>query len=227
MKVILTGATGMVGQGVLRECLLDPGVTQVVTLGRTKTGQIHPKLEEIEHKNFEDFSPLEKRLTGFDACFYCMGVSSAGMGEKDYHHITYDYTLALARVLAQVNPGMTFTYVTGAGTDSTAKGRIMWARVKGATENALLALPFKAAYMFRPGLIQPLDGAVPRNKWLKGLLVLFKPLFPPLMALFPKHITTTRRIGRAMLKVTREGTFTPRLEAWNINDLGKIEGEKP
>ena len=226
MKVIVTGATGMVGQGVLRECLLDPGVTQVVTLGRAKTGLVHPKLGEIEHKDFTDFSSLQKQLAGYDACFYCMGVSSAGMSEEDYRHITYDFTLALARMLAPLNPGMTFTYVTGAGTDSTAKGSIMWARVKGATENALLALPFKGAYMFRPGLIQPLDGAVPRNKWLKGLLVVFKPLFPPLMALFPRHVTTTRRIGRAMIKVAREGAPSERLEARDINDLGKVEKEE-
>src|SRR5580698_4000842 len=165
MRTILFGATGMVGQGVLRECLADPDITQVLVIGRSSIGQSHPQLREIIHKNFEDFSPLEAELSGYDACFFCLGVSSAGMSEPAYRHVTYDFTLAAAKLLAQLNPNLTFIYVSGMGTDSTEKGRTMWARVKGETENAILRLPFKAAYMFRPGGIEPLDGIKPKNKW--------------------------------------------------------------
>mgnify|MGYP001964798300 FL=1 len=155
MKILIFGATGMVGQGVLRECLLDPDVTQVLVLGRNPTGQQHPKLREIIHPNLYDYSNIEAELTGMDACFYCLGVSSVGMKEDDYARISYDMTLAAATVLARLNPNMVFTYVSGAGTDSSEQGAIMWARVKGKTENALLRLPLRA-YMFRPGIIQPL-----------------------------------------------------------------------
>jgi uncharacterized protein YbjT (DUF2867 family) len=145
MKIILFGATGMVGQGVLRECLLDPDVETVLAVGRSPTGQQHAKLREILHDNFLDYSTIESQLAGFDACFFCLGVSSVGMGAERYRHLTYDITLAAATTLAKLNPGMVFTYVTGAGTDSTEQGRVMWARVKGKTENDLLKLPFKAA----------------------------------------------------------------------------------
>ncbi len=219
MKVILFGATGMVGQGVLRECLADAVVTQVLVIGRSTTGEVNEKLREIIHKNFEDFSPLENQLSGYDACFFCLGVSSAGMKEQDYRHITYDFTLAAAKTLAKLNPQMTFIYVTGAGTDSNEKVRMMWARVKGATENALLSLPFKAAYMFRPGVIQPLDGIVPKNKWLRILLVFLGPLFPLMKWLFPRHITTTRLIGQAMIKAARESYSKKLVESWDINQL--------
>jgi len=159
MNVILFGATGMVGQGVLRECLLDSAVHHVRTIGRTATGIEHPKLRESVHKNLWDFSCMEPDLSGFDACFFCLGISSAGMKEADYEHITYGITMAAAASLARLNPQMTFVYVSGAGTDSSEQGRIMWARVKGKTENALRRLPFRAAYMFRPGFIEPLHGA--------------------------------------------------------------------
>jgi uncharacterized protein YbjT (DUF2867 family) len=145
MKVILFGATGMVGQGCLRECLLDPGVESVLTVGRSPTGQRHAKLREIVHDNFLDYSTIESQLAGFDACFFCLGVSSVGMEEERYRHLTYDITMAAAKTLAKLNPGMVFTYVTGRGADSTERGRLMWARVKGKTENDLLKLPFKAA----------------------------------------------------------------------------------
>src|SRR5882757_9321137 len=158
MKVILFGATGMVGQGVLRECLVDPGVTGVLVVGRSPTGQSNAKLREIRHDNFLDFSAIEPQLTGFDACFFCLGVSSIGMTEERYRAITYDITLAAAKTLVRLNPGMVFTYVTGRSTDSTEQGPVRWARVKGKTENDLLKLPFKAAYMFRPAGIQPLHG---------------------------------------------------------------------
>ncbi|HET6212143.1 MAG TPA: NAD(P)H-binding protein, partial [Micromonosporaceae bacterium] len=157
MKVILFGATGMVGQGVLRECLLDPDVQEVLAIGRTPTGTHHPKLREIAHTDFLDFSTIENALAGYDACFFCLGVSSAGMSEDAYRRVTYDVTMAAARALAAANPSMTFVYVSGQGTDSSEHGRSMWARVKGETENALLAMPLRA-YMFRPGYIQPMHG---------------------------------------------------------------------
>ena len=176
MKVILFGATGMVGQGVLRECLLDPGVESVLAVGRSPTGQRHAKLREIVHDNFLDFSAIESQLTGFDACFFCLGVSSVGMNEERYRHLTYDITLAAATTLAKLNPGMVFIYVTGRGTDSTEQGRLMWARVKGKTENDLLKLPFKAAYMFRPAGIQPLHGIRSKTAWVQAIYVATAPL---------------------------------------------------
>jgi uncharacterized protein YbjT (DUF2867 family) len=161
MRVILFGTTGMVGQGVLRECLLDPRVEKVLSIGRSKSGERHPKLEEAD---ISDFDSLD--LSAYDACFFCLGVSSAGMSEEDYRRVTYDLTLDVAKKIA--TPRMTFIYVSGAGTDSTERGRTMWARVKGATENALLKLPFKAAYMFRPGVIQPLHGISSRTTSYRG-----------------------------------------------------------
>ena len=158
MNVLVFGATGMVGQGVLRECLVDPAVALVQTVGRTATGVTHPRLSEIVHADLMSYASIEPRLVGFDACFFCLGVSSAGMSEADYERVTYGITMAAATTLARLNKSMTFIYVSGAGTDSSERGRIMWARVKGRTENALLRLPFKAAYMFRPGVIQPLHG---------------------------------------------------------------------
>src|SRR5687767_13084664 len=147
MDVILFGATGMVGQGVLRECLLDPDVTRVVTVGRTRTGQTHPKLREIIPSDLYDLAPLTNDLTGFDACFFCLGVASAGMSEEAYSRVTYDLTAGTATLLSRLNPQMTFIYVSGAGADSTEKGRVMWARVRGKTENSILRLPFKRAYV--------------------------------------------------------------------------------
>jgi uncharacterized protein YbjT (DUF2867 family) len=217
MNVILFGASGMVGQGVLRECLLDPEISRIVSVVRSPTGTQNPKLQEIVHTNFTDFSAIAPQLTGLDSCFYCLGISSAGISEADYRRVTYDYTLAAARALVQSNPGMTFIYVSGAGTDSTEKGRVMWARVKGQTENALLHLPFKAAYMFRPGLIQPLHGIRSRTTLYRLLYALSRPLLPILLRLFPAHVTTTERLGRAMIKVARSGDSKPILEARDIS----------
>jgi uncharacterized protein YbjT (DUF2867 family) len=222
MKVILFGASGMVGQGVLKECLKDSGVTQVLSVGRSSLGITDPKLKEIVNKDFTDFSSLETEWRGYDACFFCLGISSVGMSEKDYRHVTYDFTLAAAAPLARLNPQMTFIYVSGTGTDSTEKGRIMWARVKGATENALLNLSFKAAYMFRPGLIQPMDGIVSKTKAYNILLAVFGWLIPILRKLFPRQVTTTRIIGRAMLKAARDGAPNKWIESWDINELGRI-----
>ena len=221
MKVILFGATGMVGQGVLKECLKDPEVTQVLVIGRSSLGQSHEKLREIRHQNFEDFSPLENQLVGYDACFFCLGVSSLGMTEKDYAHITYDFTLAAGKTLAKVNPAMTFIYVSGEGTDSTEKGKVMWARVKGKTENDLMKLFPGKAYGFRPGGIEPMDGIQPKNPWLRKLLVAFRPLFPVFRLFFPHYVTTTRHIGRAMIEVARNGDSKKTLATRDINALGK------
>ena len=163
MKVLLFGATGMVGQGVLRECLLAPDVERVQTVGRSATGQQHAKLGALVHPDLWDYSSIEPELTPFDACFFCLGVASSGLNEAEYTHLTYDLTLAAATTLARVNPAMTFIYVSGMGTDASEKGRLMWARVKGRTENAVRRLPFKAAYAFRPGVIQPLHGITSRT----------------------------------------------------------------
>src|SRR5579862_6917442 len=165
MRVILFGATGMVGQGVLRECLLDSGVEQVLSVGRSRTGIPNPKLREVEHNDLWHYKDLEPQLAGYDACFFCLGVTSAGMKPEEYERITYGITIAAADTLARLNPGMTFVYVSGAGTDSSERGRLAWARVKGRTENALLRLPFRAAYMFRPGVIQPLHGIRAKTAW--------------------------------------------------------------
>jgi uncharacterized protein YbjT (DUF2867 family) len=217
MKVILFGATGMVGQGVLRECLLDSGVTGVLVVGRSPTGQTNPKLREIQHDNFMDFSSIESQLTGFDACFFCLGVSSVGMDEARYRHLTYDITIATATVLAKLNPSMVFIYVTGQGTDSTEQGRLMWARVKGKTENDLLKLPFKAAYMFRPAGIQPLHGIRSKTSWYQAIYVVAAPLLTLLNRVAPKYMTTTEQVGRAMIKVARDGYPKPVLESEDIN----------
>ena len=221
MRVVLFGGTGMVGQGVLRECLLDPDVESVLSVGRTATGQQHVKLRELVHRDFLDFSPIESELSGFDACFFCLGVSSAGMQEDDYRRITYDFTMAAARTLARLNPGMTFVYVSGMGTDSSERGRTMWARVKGQTENALLRMPFRAAYMFRPGVIVPLHGIKSRTALYRIPYMLMAPLLPLLEAAFPKYVTTTERLGRAMIHVAKQGAAKAVLESSGINAVGR------
>jgi uncharacterized protein YbjT (DUF2867 family) len=219
MKAILFGASGMVGQGVLRECLLDPTIERVLLVIRSATGQQSAKVTELVHKDFFDFSGVESQLTGYDACFYCVGLSAAGMTEEAYSHATYDMTLAAARTLARLNPAMTFVYVSGAGTDSTEKGRTMWARIKGKTENALLNLPFKAAYMFRPGVIQPLHGIKSRTSGYRIFYFVTKPLLPIIRRLFPQYITTTELLGRAMIRVAQSGYSKRVLETSDINNI--------
>jgi uncharacterized protein YbjT (DUF2867 family) len=219
MNVLLFGATGMVGQGVLRECLLDAGVSRVLSVGRSATGQTHPKLRELIVPDLFDLSAVREQLSGFDACFFCLGVSSASMSEEAYRHVTYDLTLAAAKVLVRLNPQMTFVYVSGAGTDSSERGSSMWARVKGATENALMRLPFKAAYMFRPGFIQPLHGVRSKVALYRWTYVLASPFFGLLRRLAPRHATTSEQVGRAMLVVARRGAPTPLVETADINAL--------
>ena len=219
MKVLLFGATGMVGQGVLRECLLDPEVELVVSVGRSATGTTHPKLREIVHPDLWNYASIERDLAGFDACFFCLGVSSVGMSEERYRHLTYDLTLAAATTLAKLNPGMVFVYVTGRGTDSSEQGRLMWARVKGKTENDLLKLPFKAAYMFRPAAIQPLHGIRSKTAWVQAIYVGAAPLLALLNRVAPKYMTTSEQLGRAMIKVARDGYPKPVLESEDINRI--------
>lgn len=208
MRVIVFGSTGMVGQGALRECLNDPEVTSVITVVRSPTGQQHEKLREIVHRDFSDFSGLE---VDADACFWCLGISSSGLSEAEYTRITYEYTMAAAKVL--VRPTMTFIFVSGAG----AQGNAMWARVKRKTEDALLAMPFKATFVFRPGVIQALHGIKSRTRMYNVLYVLFYPIIMVAKLVAPRHITDTERVGRAMLRVAKTGFSKSVLENPDIN----------
>jgi uncharacterized protein YbjT (DUF2867 family) len=219
MRIVIFGATGMVGQGALRECLLDPSVSEVVTVGRTPTGQSHPKLKERVAGDLFDLSALDADLRGADACLFCLGVSSAGMTEAAYTRITHDLTLAVAGHLARLEPGMVFLYVSGAGTDASEHGRIMWARVKGRTENGLRRLPFRRVYLLRPGFIQPLHGIQSRTGLYRFIYALFRPLAPLARALFPGAILTTESLGRAMLLAARQGAPKEVLEARDLNEL--------
>lgn len=215
MKVILFGASGMVGQGVLRECLRDPGVESVLALGRTSTGRTHPKLRELIRQDLFDFRAAKADLQGYDACFFCLGVSSAGMSEADYTRLTYDLTLGWAQVLAEINSAMTFVYVSGAGTG----GKAMWAQVKGRTENALLAL-FPNAYMFRLAMLRPMQGEVSKTRWTRIGYALFRPLLPLVRVIAPGWVISTEELGRAMLRVTRQGAPKPILESRDLIALG-------
>jgi uncharacterized protein YbjT (DUF2867 family) len=219
MKILLFGATGMIGQGVLHECLLDPQVTEVLSVGRSPSGRTHPKLRDILHQDFFDFSAIEGEFSGLDACFFCLGVTSTGLTEEAYHRLTYDLTLAVARTLSRLNPGMTFSYVSGAGTDSTERGRVMWARVKGQTENALLRLPFKAVYLFRPGVIQPLHGITSSTRLYRILYRVLGPILPLLKAVAPDSLTTTEQLGKAMIHAALQGAPKAVLETRDINRL--------
>jgi len=205
MNVLIFGATGMVGQGLLRECLLDPAITSVRVVGRTPVGVQHPKLSELLHSDLYHYDSVEDQLRGFDACFFCLGVSVSGKTEAEYTRITYDLTLAAAQTLCRLNPSMRFFYISGASTDSTEQGKVMWARVKGKTENALLALPFKAAYMFRPGAIQPMHGEVSKTPAYRWFYTLAGPLLSLARSIFPQHVTTTEQLSRAMINVARHG----------------------
>ena len=219
MNVLILGATGMVGQGVLRECLLDDGVERVVTLGRTPTGQAHPKLREIVHGDLLHLTTVEDRLRDLDACFYCLGASAAGLSEAEYSRINYDITLAVAETLVRLDPDITFVYVSGTGTDSTERGRVMWARVKGRTENALLRLPFRAAYMLRPGLIIPMHGVQSKTRLYRVFYTVLGPLLPALKALFPRSVITTEHLGRVMLRLARSGYSKHVLEMADLASL--------
>lgn len=217
IKIIIFGASGMVGEGVLLTALGHDEVESILVIGRKPCGVVHSKLKEIIHKDFFDFSPIENELKGFDACFFCLGVSSVGMKEPDYTRITYDLTMEAAKVLSRLNPNMTFCYVSGTGTDSSEKGRIMWARVKGKTENDLAKLPFKSVYAFRPGLIKPVDG----QKNIKPILKLVTAPFPLWRFLFPKSVSTLTDIGLSMINVTLTGYPKKILENVDIAQCAK------
>lgn len=219
MKVVIFGATGIVGQGVLRECLLDPDVERVLAIVRNSSLPQHDKLREIVHQDVSDLSAIEDRLSGYDACFFCLGVSSVGMKEEAYRRVTYDLTVSVARTLAKLNPTMTFIYVSGTGTDSTERGRLMWARVKGRTENALLRMPFKAVFLFRPAYIQPLHGIRTKTRWHEAAYAAMRPLYPLWKRFFPNYVTTTECVGRAMLSATKRGFPNPILENHDINGM--------
>ena len=219
MKVILFGATGMVGQGVLRECLLDPDVEGVLAITRAPLEQKHEKLRVLVHQDFTDYTAIESELWGYDACFFCLGITSVGMTEEAYNRVTHDFTVAAAKAVLARNPGMTFVFVSGAGTD--AGSRTMWSRIKGKAENAILAMPFKGKYIFRPGVIQPLHGITSRTRAYRVLYAVFRPLVPLLKALFPNSITTTERVGRAMLAVAKHGSEKKILTNADINAVAQ------
>ena len=216
MKAIIFGATGMVGQGVLREALLADDVTQVLTVGRAATGIKHPKLKELVHPDLLDYSAVQQQLTGFDACFFCLGASTVGLDEAAYTRINHDIPVAAGECLSRLNPGLTFVYVSGTGTGSRAA---MWARVKGQTEQALLAMKFKAAYMFRPGVIQPLHGARSKTPLYHAFYVVLSPLLSAIRHFFPAAVVSTQDIGLAMLKVARQGAPKHILEPGDIRAL--------
>ncbi|MGN9785210.1 NAD(P)H-binding protein [Nonomuraea sp. ZG12] len=213
MRVIIFGATGMIGQGVLHECLADDRVEAVLTVGPSPTGRAHGKLREIVHGDLLDLTAVESELAGFDACFFCLGVSSAGLDEREYRRLTYDVVLSAGTTLARLDPGSTFVYVSAAGAD--AQGRQMWARVRGMTENALLALPFQA-YVLRPGFIQPRPSHTP---FYRLAYVVARPFYPVLRRLMPAAVTTTEQIGRAMIAIADHGAPKRVLGAVDINAL--------
>jgi uncharacterized protein YbjT (DUF2867 family) len=217
MRIIIFGVSGMVGQSALRECLLDDDVQEILAISRKCSNQQHEKLKEIEPENVADLSPIEHEITGFDACFFCLGVSSAGMKEEEYRKITYDITLSVADTLARLNPQMTFIYVSGSGTDSSEKGRSMWARVKGRTENDLLRLPFKAAYMFRPGAIIPLHGVKSKTKLYQFIYDMMKPF--NFLLLKSNGVITSEQVGKAMIHVAKVGFSHPVIERHEIKRI--------
>lgn len=219
MNVMLFGATGMIGQGVLRECLLDPDVSRVLAVGRSGSGQVHAKLTDLVAKDLTALAP--KQLAGFDACFFCLGVTSLGMTEQEYMNVTHDLTLAIARPVLQANPDVTFIYVSGQNTDSSERGSTMWARVKGRTENALMAMS-RRMYMFRPGAIIPMHGIKSRTGWYNAFYAVAKPLEPVLRKLAPNSILTTEQLGRAMLAVANRGAPKQILETPDIVALATI-----
>jgi len=218
-KVIITGASGMVGKGVLLECLDHPKIDSILVLGRTSTGIKHPKLIELLHTDFTDYTEVREKLRGYDACYFCLGVSAGGMKEPDYRKITYDYTLTLGKTLFELNPDITFIYVSGQGTDSTEKGRMMWARVKGKTENDLLALGFKHAFMFRPGIILPLRGIKSKTPSYQFFYTYLGWLFKLVKVLSPDSVNDTTQIGLAMINATLYGFDKKVIGPKDINAL--------
>jgi uncharacterized protein YbjT (DUF2867 family) len=227
MRFLIFGATGMLGQGALRECLLDPEIEEVQTVGRSATGVRSSKLRDSVQPDMFHYSGIEAELRGFDACFFCLGVSSVGVFEQQYENLTYSLTLAAAETLARLNPSISFVYVSGAGTDSSEKGRANWARVKGKTESVILRLPFKAAYMFRPGIILRPHGARSKTTAYRVGYALTKPVIPLLRRFFPRYVLTTEEIGRAMLNVAKRGSPKKILKSWDIGDCATTSPTSP
>lgn len=227
MRVLLFGASGMVGQGVLRECLRADDVADVVTVGRTRLEVEHPKLRQLVIPDLFKLEPFADDLTGFDACFFCVGATSAGASEAEFRRTNFDLPISACSVIARLNPQLALTYVSGAGTDSTERGRVMWARVKGGTENALLKLPIRASYMFRLAGLIPKNGESSRTAWYRLLYDLLKPLTPFLEGRFPKYVTTTERLGVAMLNVARSGRGGKIVESREINELATSRQADP
>ena len=221
IKAIITGVTGMVGEGVLHECLLHPDVEAVLVINRKPCGVIHPKLKEIIHQDFFDISPIENKLSGYNACFFCLGVSSIGMKEPEYYKLTYTLTLNFAQNLSKFNPDMTFCYVSGSGTDSTEKGKSMWARVKGKTENDLMKLPFKRVFAFRPGFMKATEG----QKNVPGLYKYIGWMYPFFRAVLPNFVCTLAEVGQAMVNAAKYGYDKQVLEVKDIVALSKVTGE--
>jgi uncharacterized protein YbjT (DUF2867 family) len=220
IKAILLGATGMIGQGLLRECLANPQVESILVINRKSCNISHPRLKEIIHQEFFDLSSLSNEMTGYNTCFFCLGITSAGLSEKDYHRFTFDLTLSIAKILTGINKEMSVCYISGAGADSSEKGRIMWARVKGKTENALMAMPFKKAYLFRPGFIQPLYGIKSRTKLYNALYAVFKPFYF-ILKHFKGMVTNTETLAKAMINAVARGYEKSILESSDINKIGK------
>lgn len=217
MKAIITGSTGMVGKGVLLECIDDARVEEILLINRSSLNLDHPKVKELVHKDFTDFSAIESQLMGYDACFHCMGVSSAGISEEAYHKLTYSISEALATTLHSINPNMMFNYVSGAGTDSTEKSNTMWARVKGKTENMILNMGFKDAYMFQPGVILPERGIKSKTTLYNTMYVIMKPFYSLLKKM--KSVTTTTHLGKAMINTYFYPQELKRLKGADINKM--------
>jgi nucleoside-diphosphate-sugar epimerase len=231
MKIIIFGATGMVGQGVLRECILDASIKSILVIGRSSIRTVfadytNSKIKEIITKDFSQLPQFKSDLQNSDACFFCLGVSSNGLSEEQYKKITYDLTMSAANALVQSSPQMTFIYVSGQSTDSSEKGRMMWARIKGKTENDLLKLPFKAKFMFRPGYIQPMNGEVSKVAWYKYVYAITTPIYPLVKNLAPNLVTSTDRIGRAMIVAAKTGAQKSILGNAEINELGQCTTRK-
>jgi uncharacterized protein YbjT (DUF2867 family) len=217
IKAIVFGATGMVGEGVLYEALKHKDVESVLVIGRRACGVKHPKLTEIVHQDFYDYSAIEEKLQGYNACYFCLGVTSIGKNEEDYTRLTYDLTMAAGKTLAKLNPVMIFCYVSGKGTDGSEKGRLMWARVKGKTENDLMKLPFKKVFAFRPGYIKPIKGL--RNAFKFSRII--APFYPVLKLFFRDHVCTLEDLGLAMISVSLKGYKSNILECEDIADAAK------
>jgi uncharacterized protein YbjT (DUF2867 family) len=219
MRVVLYGASGMVGGGALRACLQDKSVTEVLAIGRSRVQNSAPKLRQLVLPDLCNYAKVSEQLKGYDACFYCLGVSALGMSEEAYQKVTYDFTMAAAQALLKQSPAMTFVFVSGSGADSSEGGRVMWARIKGKTENALLKMPFRKVHVLRPGMIQPVHGATSRTTSYRIIYVMMAPLMPLLRSLMPRKITTTDVVGQAMLKLAKDGSQQKLLTNADINAL--------